>query len=127
SLDGFLAVRGLNHDTLPDWFCPILGGSCGAGKALVQPASSRERLVAAATARFRSCSKPSLPMRISSAAAVVPLGEVTFSRKLEGSRDERRSNSPEPAIVSRASFIASVAGKPAPTPAFASASASRKI
>ncbi len=57
-------------------------------------------------------SNPSLPIRISSAAAVVPPGEVTFSRSVAASSCERCNNSPAPATVSRASFIASSGGKP---------------
>ena len=57
----------------------------------------RERAVAAATALCSSGAKPSLPISTSSAAAVVPPGEVTFSRKLAGLSVERCSSSPDPA------------------------------
>lgn len=46
-----------------------------------QPASSRERRVAAAIARVNNSSKPPGPINTSRAAAVVPPGEVTFFRK----------------------------------------------
>jgi hypothetical protein len=45
---------------------------------MIQPASSRPRLVAAATARSISRLRPSGAISMSSAAAVVPPGEVTF-------------------------------------------------
>ena len=54
------------------------------GGMLVSRPSSRERRVAAATALFISGAKPSLPISTSSAAAVVPPGEVTFSRSTLG-------------------------------------------
>ena len=47
-----------------------------------QPASSRERFVAAATARVISGSSPSSAISTCKAAQVVPLGEVTFSRSV---------------------------------------------
>ena len=54
--------------------------------------------------RVISGARPSLPISTSSAAAVVPPGEVTFSRNTAASSAERCSSSPEPATVSRASF-----------------------
>src|SRR5476651_702596 len=89
------------------------------------PARSRPRLVAAMTALVNSGSSPFWPIRTSSAAAVVPPGDVTLARKVAASSSERCSNSPEPAIVARASFAASAAGKPATVPARASNSANR--
>ena len=50
----------------------------------IQPAKSLPRLVAAATALVISGSRPSVPISTSSAAAVVPPGEVTFCRKRRG-------------------------------------------
>ena len=50
----------------------------------IQLPSSRERRVAAATAAFISGSRPSFAISTSSAAAVVPPGEVTFLRKRRG-------------------------------------------
>src|SRR4051794_26623873 len=83
-------------------------------------------LVAAAMALVISGSRPSAPISTSSAAAVVPPGEVTFWRKVEAGSVERCRSSPEPVTVSRASFSASAAGRPAATPACAITSASRK-
>ena len=54
-----------------------------------------------------SDSSPSFAISTSSAAAVVPPGEVTFCRKVAASSVERRSSSPEPATVARASVSAS--------------------
>src|SRR5215470_7383 len=90
-----------------------------------QPASSRERRVAASTARLMSCAMPSAAISTSSAAAVVPPGEVTFWRKVAGSSGERLSSSPEPETVARASLVARSGGRPADVPARAKASTSR--
>ena len=90
-------------------------------------ANSLERRVAAATARVSSGCMPSFPISTSSAAAVVPPGEVTFWRSVAEASSERCNNSPEPATVSRARRVASAGGRPASTPARASSSASRKI
>ncbi len=76
-------------------------------------------------ARVINALRPFSPISTANAAAVVPPGEVTFSRNTAASSGERCSYSPEPATVSRASFAASGAGRPAATPAFASASASK--
>src|SRR5204862_8337410 len=58
------------------------------------PASSRDRLVAAATAFSISGSIPSAAISTDSAAAVVPFGEVTFCRKVAASdRKSTRLNS----------------------------------
>jgi hypothetical protein len=67
-------------------------------------ANSLERRVAAATARVNSDCRPSGPISTSSAAAVVPPGDVTFWRNVAAGSSERCSNSPEPATVSRASY-----------------------
>ena len=56
---------------------------------MLYPASLRERSVAAATAFFKSGGRPSSRISTSSAAAVVPPGEVTFSRKVAASSAER--------------------------------------
>ena len=69
---------------------------------------------------------PPGPISTSSAAAVVPPGEVTFCRSVAASSGERCSNSPEPATVSRASRAASSSGSPAAMPALVIASTSRK-
>src|SRR5262249_47220970 len=53
-----------------------------------QVASSRDRRVAAATARFMSGPNPSAAISTSSAAAVVPPVEVTFWRRVPGSSGE---------------------------------------
>ena len=72
-----------------------------------QPASSRERSVAAATAFFISGTKPFRPIstverRRSRAAR---RGDI-FPQRCRRRASERWSNSPEPATVSRASFSA---------------------
>ena len=54
-----------------------------------QPAGPSIALLAAATACFNKASNPPGPIRISSAAAVVPLGDVTFLRNVAGSSGER--------------------------------------
>ena len=66
-----------------------VGRSPGSSKAAErQVSSSRERAVAAAIALLRSSGRPFGPIKTESAAAVVPPGEVTFSRKVAGgSRD----------------------------------------
>ena len=56
------------------------------------------------------CCMPSAPISTSSAAAVVPPGEVTFWRSVADEASDLRSNSPEPATVSRARRVASSAG-----------------
>ena len=55
-------------------------------------ANSFERRVAAATARIISDCMPSGPIKTSSAAAVVPPGEVTFWRNVAVGSSERCSN-----------------------------------
>ena len=75
-------------------------------------ARSFERRVAAAIARVISVASPSWPIRTSSAAAVVPPGEVTFWRSVAASLSDCSSNAPEPRTVSRASLVARSAGRP---------------
>src|SRR5206468_3709627 len=79
--------------------------------------------------RWMACSmsrsRPPCAINTSSAAAVVPPGDVTFWRKTAASTDERYNNSPEPATVARASRSASSAGSPALSPARARLSASK--
>ena len=70
-------------------------------------ANSFDRCVAAATARIISAACRLSPISTSSAAAVVPPGEVTFWRSVAEESSERCSSSPEPATVSRASLVAS--------------------
>ena len=64
-------------------------------------------------ARVISGCMPSPAISTSSAAAVVPPGEVTFWRKVADGSSERCSNSPEPDTVARASVVASCSGRPA--------------
>ena len=61
----------------------------------------------------------------SSAAAVVPPGEVTFSRSCAGGASDWRKSSPAPETVAQASRMARSASSPASTPASARHSASR--
>src|SRR6185437_7470342 len=87
--------------------------------------SSRERLTAAATARVSSSLNPPFPISNSSAAAVVPLGEVTFSLSFAALRSERLTSAPAPETVARANLFAISASSPASRPASARHSVSR--
>src|ERR1700744_2729321 len=78
--------------------------------------NSFDRAVAAAIARVMISCMPRSPINTSSAAAVVPPGEVTFWRKVAAERSERCNSSPEPATVSRASLVANASGRPAGEP-----------
>src|SRR5262245_64243024 len=92
-------------------------------RLLIYLASSHERRVAAATASAMSCARPSGPLRTCRAAKVVPLGDVTLSRKAAGDALGRASSSTAPDTVGRASFMAKSGASPALTPAAARHSA----
>ena len=107
------------------------GGLAGAGQSsaggLIWPAPNwLERRAAALTARRIISAKPPAPISTSSAAAVVPPGEVTAWRKAAGSLPPWRNNSPAPATVSQASLRASSGVNPSAMPAAIMVSASKK-
>ncbi len=87
--------------------------------------SSSARLRAAFTARFISCASPSSAISTASAAAVVPPGLVTASRRADAGDLSAANNAPAPATVARANFSAWARGKPSAMPASVRASAIR--
>ena len=91
-----------------------------AGEAAGLPAELAMRL-----ARVSIGCSASSPIRILSASSVVPFGLVTFWRRVAAGSSERRASSPDPDTVTRARRIASSAGRPASSPAFARHSISR--
>ena len=87
----------------------------------VSPPVRASARVAAAIALVISGSRPSSAISTSSAAAVVPPGEVTFCRSAAASSGERWRSSPAPATVARASRAGSRPASrrqrpPAPSP-----------
>src|SRR6185312_12247606 len=90
-----------------------------------QPASSRDRAVAAAIALLSVSGRALASIRIFSAAAVVPPGLVTATRSAAASSGLAANRAPEPDTVWRASIRARSGGIPCSTAAFSINSASR--
>ena len=76
------------HDGTPERIALALN-ACAARRSSRSPASSRERVVAAAMALVISGASPSFAISTSSAAAVVPPGDVTFCLSVAASSGER--------------------------------------